>query len=272
MTEYDAVMEAAGWIRARGAAAPAAAVVLGSGLGGFADRVQDAEILEYADIPHWPIPRAVGHAGRLVLGTLRGRAVAVLAGRVHFYEGYDLRAVTFAVRVLAALGVRTLILTNAAGGINLGFGEGGLMVIDDHLNFLGSNPLVGPNDERLGPRFPDMTHVYSPRLRELADRAGEAAGVPLRHGVYAAVHGPSYETPAEIRWLRTAGADAVGMSTVPEAIVARHMGVEVLGISCIANMAAGIHPGALDHQDVLAAARRVADQLTGLLEEILGRL
>ncbi|HXE81585.1 MAG TPA: purine-nucleoside phosphorylase [Vicinamibacterales bacterium] len=272
MSEYDAIVEAAEWIRARTAPRPEAAIVLGSGLGDFAERVEAAETIPYADIPHWPIPRAAGHAGRLVIGTLRGRTVAVLSGRVHYYEGYDLRAVTFAVRVMAMLGVRTLVLTNAAGGINLAFGEGGLMVIDDHLNFMGSNPLIGPHDERLGPRFPDMTHVYSPRLRELADRAAEAVGVPLLHGVYAAVHGPSYETPAEIRWLRTAGADAVGMSTVPEAIVARHMGVDVLGLSCIANMAAGVHSGPLDHEDVLAAARRVADQLSRLLEEIVARL
>lgn len=272
MTDFDAVNEAAAWIRGRRGEQPEAAVVLGSGLGDFAGRVEDADVVAYADIPHWPIPRAAGHAGRLVLGAVRGRPVAVLAGRVHYYEGYDLRAVTFGVRVLAALGVRTLILTNAAGGINLAFGEGGLMVIDDHLNFMGGNPLVGPNDERLGPRFPDMTDVYSPRLREIAGRAADASGVPLLHGVYAAVHGPSYETPAEIRWLRTAGADAVGMSTVPEAIVARHMGLEVLGLSCIANMAAGVHPGSLDHQDVLAAARRIADQLSRLLEEILARL
>lgn len=272
MEEFDAIAEAAEWIRTRTPVRPEVAVVLGSGLGDFAGRVEDEDVVAYADIPHWPIPRAEGHAGRLVLGTVRRRPIAVLAGRVHYYEGYDLRAVTFGIRVLAALGVRTLILTNAAGGINLSFGEGGLMVIDDHLNFIGSNPLVGPNDERLGPRFPDMTDVYSPRLRELAARAADAARVPLLHGVYAAVHGPSYETPAEIRWLRTAGADAVGMSTVPEAIAARHMGVEVLGLSCIANMAAGIHPGPLDHQDVLAAARRVADQLTKLLEEIVGRL
>jgi purine-nucleoside phosphorylase len=269
---YDAIIEAAGWIRARGAPRADVAIVLGSGLGDFAARVEQAREIPYRDIPNWPEPRAPGHAGRLVLGALRGRPVAVLAGRVHYYEGHDLGAVTFGVRVLATLGVRVLILTNAAGGVNLAFGEGGLMVIDDHLNLMGSNPLIGPNDERLGPRFPDMTEVYSARLRGVADDAAAAAGLTLLHGVYAAVHGPSYETPAEIRWLRTIGADAVGMSTVPEAIAARHMGLEVLGLSCIANMAAGVHPGPLDHEDVLAAAGRVAHQLAELLEEVIARL
>ena len=210
--------------------------------------------IPYEDIPHWPASSVVGHEGRLVIGEVAGRRVAALSGRAHFYEGHDLRTVTFATRVLGVLGVKALILTNAAGGINTGFVPGDLMVIDDHINLLGSNPLVGPNDERFGVRFPDLTHVYSPRLRRIADEAAAAQGLALRHGVYAACHGPSYETPAEVRYLRMIGADAVGMSTVPEAIVARHMGIEVLGISCITNLAAGVLPQPLDHDEVLETA------------------
>jgi purine-nucleoside phosphorylase len=225
----------------------------------------------YADLPHWPAAAVVGHAGRLVLGQVKGRPVAVLAGRAHFYEGHPLSEVVFAVRVMARLGVRQIVLTNAAGGINTAFAAGALMVIDDHINLLGSNPLVGANDERLGQRFPDMTEVYSKRLRGVADQAARAAGVPVAHGVYVAVHGPSYETPAEIRFLRAIGADAVGMSTVPEAIAARHMGVEVLAISCITNMAAGVFPEPLRHEEVLETAARVRGDFISLLEAIIER-
>jgi purine-nucleoside phosphorylase len=214
----------------------------------------------------------IGHAGKLVVGRIAGRDVAVLSGRVHFYEGHPLTTVTFSTRVLARLGVKTLVLTNAAGGINTSFSPGTLMAIDDHLNFMGSNPLVGLNDDRFGVRFPDMTEVYSSRLRRVADEAAAAAGVALRHGVYVGLHGPSYETPAEIRAFRTLGADAVGMSTVPEAIVARHMSVEVLGISCITNPAAGVLPAPLHHDEVMEVARRVSGQFMSLLEGILGRL
>jgi purine-nucleoside phosphorylase len=198
--------------------------------------------------------------------------IAALAGRSHAYEGHDLQTVTFAVRVLGVLGVKTLILTNAAGGVNTGFLRGALMVIDDHINLLGKNPLAGPNDERFGPRFPDMTEVYSQRLRRIADEAGRELGLVLPHGVYVALLGPSYETPAEIRYLRTIGADAVGMSTVPEAIVARQMGMEVLGLSCISNMAAGVLPQPLHHDEVLETTRRVRGQFIALLEGILDRL
>ena len=269
---YDRVAEAAAWLRGRSPVLPSAAVVLGSGLGGFADRVAGARHFDYADLPHWPPASVIGHAGRLVIGTVRERPVAVLAGRAHFYEGHDLRTVTFATRVLGLLGVEVLVLTNAAGGVNTSFTQGALMIVDDHLNLMGSNPLVGPNDDRFGPRFPDMTEVYTRRLRALADEAAAAAGIPVAHGVYAAVHGPSYETPAEIRYLRAIGADAVGMSTVPEAIVARHMGTEVLGISCITNMAAGVLPQPLDHGEVIATAARVGSRFMTLLEGILGRL
>ncbi|MGE5812979.1 MAG: purine-nucleoside phosphorylase, partial [Acidobacteriota bacterium] len=214
----------------------------------------------------------IGHAGKLYIGRVRGKRVAALAGRVHFYEGHDLRTVTFATRVMASLGVRTLILTNAAGGVNTSFTAGSLMVMDDHINLMGDNPLVGANDERLGPRFPDMSEVYSRRLRAVADESSRQTGVPVVHGVYVGLRGPSYETPAEIRFLRTIGADAVGMSTVPEAIVARHMGLDVLGISCITNMAAGVLPQPLNHAEVMETASRVRTAFGSLVEEIVGRL
>ena len=219
-----------------------------------------------------PASAVVGHAGTLVLGTLAGRRVAALAGRVHYYEGHDFRTVTFAMRAIGRLGTPIVILTNAAGGINVTFEPGTLMLIDDHINLMGSNPLIGANDERFGPRFPDMTTVYSERLRDLAGEAARQRGLALAHGVYAAMHGPSYETPAEIRYLRMIGADAVGMSTVPEAIVARHMGLEVLGISCITNPAAGVLPQPLVHDEVMEVARRVRAEFGSLLEGIIERL
>ena len=251
---------------------PEVAIVLGSGLGAFADSLGESVTLPYDGIPHWPAARVVGHAGRLVAGTTRGRRVLALSGRVHFYEGHDLATVTFATRVLGRLGVKTLFLTNAAGGINLKFGSGALMVIDDHINLQGSNPLIGPNDDRFGRRFPDMSNIYSPRLRALADAAAAAIPLPIEHGVYIAVTGPSYETPAEIRAFRTMGADAVGMSTVAEAIVARHMGIEVLGISCISNMAAGILPQPLTEEEVIETTGRVRHQFIALLEGTIARL
>ncbi len=271
MDYYDKVSQAAGWIRSRGGT-PDVAIVLGSGLGDFAAALKESTTTKYGEIPNWPAPAVVGHAGQFVTGTLGGRRVAALCGRVHYYEGHDLRTVTFAVRVLGRLGVRTLMLTNAAGGINLDFKPGTLMVIDDHLNLMGSNPLVGPNDDRFGPRFPDMSEVYSKRLRTLADTASRHLGQSIAHGVYAALHGPSYETPAEIRYLRTIGADAVGMSTVPEAIVGRQMEMEILGISCITNMAAGVLPQPLVHDEVMAVARQARAQFSALLEAIVERL
>ena len=269
---FQRVEEAAAAIRNRCGAPPETAIVLGSGLGDFADTLIDSIVTPYEELPHWPAARVVGHSGRLVVGHAAGKCVAALAGRAHFYEGYDLSTVVFATRVMARVGVRRIILTNAAGGINTAFAQGALMVIDDHINLLGSNPLIGPNDERFGPRFPDMTDVYSPRLRQIADQASRARGVPITHGIYLAAHGPSYETPAEIRFFRMIGADAVGMSTVPEAIAARHMGLEVLGISCITNMAAGVLPGPLDHDEVMDTARRVRGSFISLLEGIIERL
>ncbi len=272
MTYFDEVQAAAAAVHARAGATPDVAIVLGSGLGDFAATLGDAVTIPYTDIPHWPASAVVGHAGTLVVGALGGKRVAALSGRAHYYEGHDMRRVSFAVRALGALGVPTLILTNAAGGINLAFEPGTLMVMDDHINLMGTNPLVGANDDRFGPRFPDMSEVYSRRLRDLADDVARQQRSPLEHGIYAALHGPSYETPAEIRYLRTIGADAVGMSTAPEAIVARHMGLEVLGISCITNMAAGVLPQPLVHDEVMETARRVRARFSALLEGIVERL
>ena len=272
MTQFDPAVEAAEFLRGRGFGGADLAVVLGSGLGAFAESLADRFDLAYREIPHWPASAVVGHAGRLVGGRLKGRNVLALSGRVHFYEGHPLTTVTLPIRVLGRLGVPRVILTNAAGGINTRFSQGALMLIDDHINLMGSNPLVGPNDERLGPRFPDMSEVYSKRLRSVATEAAAAAGVTVEHGVYIAVHGPSYETPAEIRAFRAWGADAVGMSTVPEAIVARHMGLEVLGISCITNLAAGVLPQPLVHAEVVETALRVRGQFIALLEGIVERI
>jgi len=269
---YDQVAETAAAIRSSVPVVPEIAIVLGSGLGDFAHSLGGAVTLPYTDLPHWPASRVIGHAGTLVVGKTHGRTIAALAGRCHLYEGHAASRVTFAVRALGLLGVKTLILTNAAGGVNTSFAQGALMVIDDHINLMGSNPLIGPNDDRMGPRFPDMSEVYSYRLRALADEAARAAGIQLRHGVYVAVHGPSYETPAEITAFRTLGADAVGMSTAPEAIAARHMGMEVLGISCITNMAAGVLHQTLVHDEVMETARRVKGSFLALLEGVIGRL
>ena len=269
---YEQVAAAAEFVRSKSNVVPNFGVVLGSGLGDFASSVTGAVSIPYGEIPGWPAARVAGHEGRLVIGRVAGWPVAALSGRAHFYEGHDLRAVTFPTRVLGVLGAKVLCLTNAAGAVNRNLSPGALMVIDDHINLLGSNPLIGPHDERLGARFPDMTEVYSHRLGRLADQSAKALELVLHHGVYAACHGPSYETPAEIRYLRTIGADAVGMSTVPEAIVGRQMGIEVLGISCITNMAAGVLPQPLNHEEVLETARRARGRFVGLLQEIITRI
>jgi purine-nucleoside phosphorylase len=273
MTHIEQVDQAVGQIKMRAAGAtPDVAIVLGSGLGDFANQLKDAVSMPYGEIPNWPAAKVIGHEGRLVIGTLGGKRVAALSGRAHFYEGHDLRTVTFATRVIGRLGVKVLILTNAAGGINVELTPGMLMIMDDHINLLGSNPLVGSNEDQFGPRFPDMSEVYSKRLRGLADTVARKQGLRIGHGVYVAVHGPSYETPAEIRAFRTLGADAVGMSTVPEAIAARHMGVEVLGISCITNAAAGVLPQPLNHSEVMEVAQRVKGAFAALLEGIIAGL
>jgi purine-nucleoside phosphorylase len=270
--EFEQVEAAAAHLRSRCGRLPDTAVVLGSGLGDFADTLDDAVVFPYSALPHWPASTVAGHPGKLVIGNVSGRRVAALAGRAHLYEGHPMASVVFATRVMSRLGVRRLILTNAAGGLNTGFAQGALMVIDDHINLLGSNPLVGPNDERFGARFPDMSEVYSRHLRAIADEVARTKGLSLEHGVYAALLGPSYETPAEIRYLRTIGADAVGMSTVPEAIAARHVGLEVLGISCITNMAAGVLPQPLVHDEVMETARRVRGSFGALLEGVVGKV
>lgn len=272
--DFERIAEAAGFLREALSPVPDVAVILGSGLGDFAAGLDRPMVLPYEQIPHWPVSSVVGHAGQLVVGGVGAgaRPVIALSGRSHFYEGHPMGVVTFATRVLGQLGVKVLIVTNAAGGINLKFSSGALMIIDDHINFMGTNPLVGPNEPRFGPRFPDMSEVYSRRLRGLARDAAQQLGLPLEQGVYVGVHGPSYETPAEIRAFRALGADAVGMSTVPEAIVARHMGMEVLGLSCITNMAAGVLPQLLVHDEVMETARRVRGSFIALLEGVIGRL
>ena len=259
-------------IRSHTRLTPRVAVVLGSGLGAFADELSDRVDIPYADIPGWPVSTAVGHAGKLAIGKLGELEVAVMAGRSHLYEGYTPREVTLGVRVLHQLGVRSIVFTNAAGGINLGYSQGALVLISDHINLQGSNPLCGPNDDAWGPRFPDMTDAYSAAYRALAREVAVELGIPLAEGVYAAVLGPNYETPAEIRYLRTIGADLVGMSTVPEVIVANHMGMRVLAISCVTNMAAGILPQKISHLEVLEVGRQVHATLVTFLKELLPRL
>ena len=248
---------------------PLVGVVLGSGLGGFADELEDAVVVPYSDITGWPRSTAVGHAGKLVYGTLNGVACVALSGRAHLYEGYAPARVTFGIRVMKLLGIKALILTCAAGGINLGYSQGALVLISDHINLQGANALAGANEEDFGPRFPDMTEAYSGRLRDLARSIGRREGVDLHEGVYAAMLGPSYETPAEIRFLRTIGADLVGMSTVQEAIVAAHMGLPVLAIACVTNMAAGILPQRIDHEEVLETGRRVQAKFIRLLKHTI---
>ena len=251
---------------------PVVGLILGSGLGGFAEHVSSAASAAYEAIPGFPRSTVEGHQGRLLVGMLEGVPVAVMQGRVHGYEGYSAQQVTFPVRVLGLLGITTLIVTNAAGGINESYRQGDLVIISDHINFTGANPLVGPNEERLGQRFFDMTEAYSRRLRRMGAEAFLEAGSAPTEGVYLGLNGPSFETPAEIRAFRSWGADLVGMSTVHEVIVARHMGIEVLGISCVTNMAAGVLDQPLDHNEVIATGARVQGRLTELLKRLVPRL
>jgi len=269
---YERAEHAARTIRAQVSVEPRVAVVLGSGLGGFADDFGDPVTIPYEDIPGFVRSTAQGHAGRLVVGNIDQLPILAMQGRVHYYEGYTLEEVTFPIRTFKLLGVKTIILTNAAGGIDVELNRGALMVISDHLNLMGINPLRGPNDERFGPRFPDMSTVYSPALQEIVIEEARDMEVEVRRGIYAALAGPNYETPAEIHMLRNFGADAVGMSTVPEAIVARHMDMEVLGISCITNMAAGIGDEPINHDEVMETGNRVRSTFTQLLRRVIGRL
>jgi len=266
------IEEAVRFLRPRLPDSPAAGVVLGSGLEGFAAELSSVVEIPYAEIPHWPRSTVAGHAGKLVAGRLGDKTIAVLAGRVHLYEGYSAPEVVFPVRVLGRLGVRTLVLTNAAGTVNPDLRPGSLVLISDHINLQGSNPLIGDNDDRLGPRFPDLTEVYPARLRDLARACGSQMGLDLAESVYAALTGPSYETPAEIRYLRLIGAGLVGMSTVPEAIAAAHMGIPVLGISSVSNFAAGVSGQKISHQEVLEAGRGIRDTLAALLKRVILKL
>lgn len=266
---YTHVEEAAAMVAAEIETRPKVAIVLGSGLGLLADEVEDLISIPYAGLPHFPVSTAPGHAGRLILGKFEGQDVAMMAGRVHLYEGYSVAQVVFPIRLLGMLGVETLIVTNAAGGVNPRFSSGALMLITDHINLTGHNPLVGPNDERFGTRFPDMSEAYTPELRTLAEQAAMKSGVALDHGVYLGLLGPTYETPAEVRMVRILGGDAVGMSTVLEVIAAHHIGLRVLGISCITNMAAGMLPQKLDHREVMETAARVSGQFAALLRAVI---
>jgi purine-nucleoside phosphorylase len=269
---YERAEHAARTVRAQVSVEPRVAVVLGSGLGGFADDFDDAVTIPYEDIPGFVRSTAQGHAGRLVVGKIDQLPILAMQGRVHYYEGYTLEEVTFPIRTFKLLGVKTIILTNAAGGINVQLSQGALMVISDHMNLIGANPLRGPNDERFGLRFPDMSAVYSHALQEIVIEEARYMEVEVRRGIYAALAGPNYETPAEIHMLRNFGADAVGMSTVPEAIVARHMDMEVLGISCITNMAAGIGDEPINHDEVMETGNRVRSTFAQLLRRVIGRL
>jgi len=259
-------------IRAETDLAPRVGLVLGSGLGGLADALENRVEIPYGEIPGWPVSTAVGHAGVLVLGAVDGVPVAVMRGRAHLYEGVSAVRAVFGVRVLGKLGIRSLVVTNAAGGINTAYQPGELVLISDHVNLQGASPLVGPNDEDLGPRFPDMSDAYDPELRRLAHEAAGRLGIELREGVYAAWLGPQFETPAEIRFMRAVGGDLAGMSTVPEVIAARHMGVRCLGISVVTNMAAGVLPEKIDHSSVLEVGARAAGSLTALLRELVPTL
>ncbi|MGI4831247.1 MAG: purine-nucleoside phosphorylase [Janthinobacterium lividum] len=282
---YTRALAATDSIRAHHPTKPTLGIVLGSGLGNFAEQVKNATTIPYTDIPHWPLSTVEGHAGKLILGRISGVNVAVMAGRVHAYEGYSLDEVTFPTRVLALLGCETLILTNAAGGINTSYAEGTLVAIADHINLTGTNAALGPNEPRFATRpgtaqrFFDMSSAYSPRLRKLAQTEAARQGMPLPEGVYLAVLGPSFETPAEIRAFRTLGADLVGMSTVHETIVARHMGLEVLGLSLVTNMAAGVPQSstqteaqAIHHEDVMAIGARMEQQFTALLKALIPQI
>ncbi|MBA9085424.1 purine-nucleoside phosphorylase [Fontibacillus solani] len=266
------IQEAADYIRSRGDVAPKVGLILGSGLGVLADYIEEAIEIDYKDIPHFPTSTVEGHAGELLIGTVKGTPVVLMKGRFHMYEGYDPELTAFPVRVMKELGVTTLLVTNAAGGVNTSYNPGDLMLISDHINLTGRNPLIGHNDPELGPRFPDMSQPYSRSLRELAKEIGGKHNVPLQEGVYAGLLGPSYETPAEIRMLRTIGADAVGMSTVSEVIVARHAGLDVLGISCISNMASGILDQPLSHAEVMETTDRVREKFLNLVLAIIPEL
>jgi purine-nucleoside phosphorylase len=266
---YEAVQHAAQYLKEKYADTPEIGLILGSGLGVLAEEITNPVVIPYNEIPNFPVSTVEGHKGQLVFGELSGKKVVAMQGRFHYYEGYSFQQVTFPVRVMKQLGVQTLIVTNAAGGVNESFEPGDLMIITDHINNMGGNPLIGPNDSKFGPRFPDMSEAYDKEYRQLAKEIAQKLNIPVREGVYVANTGPIYETPAEVRMLRTLGADAVGMSTVPEVIVARHMGMKVLGISCISNMAAGILDQPLTHDEVIETTEKVRQNFLTYVKEIV---
>ncbi len=270
--DYQLAGEAAEFIRRQIRVEPRIVLVLGSGLGAFADELHNATIIPYSEIPNFPRSSAIGHAGKLVVGKVADVPIAVMAGRVHYYEGYSMQQVTFPMRVFSRLGIQTALLTNAAGGINLQLQQGCLVVLKDHINLQGNNPLIGPNDERFGERFIDMTEAYDSNFRKIALEEGRKLGINICDGIYVAVPGPSYETPAEIRFLRTIGADVVGMSTVPEVIVARHCRMKVLAISCVTNMASGVLNQPINHAEVLETGERVRTSFVALLKALIPRM
>lgn len=272
MADINKIKETIEYIEKKIAGNVEIGMILGSGLGALAEKLTEKVVISYKEIPHFPQSTVQGHAGQLVCGTLEGKQVVVMQGRFHFYEGYSLAQVTYPVRVMQKLGVKTLVVTNAAGGVNRSFTPGDLMLIEDHLNLMGANPLIGPNQDSFGLRFPDMSEAYNRELRNLAEKVAANQGFSLQRGVYVGLTGPSYETPAEIRYLSTIGADAVGMSTVPEVIVANHGGIRVLGISCITNMAAGILERKLDHSEVMETADRIKEKFLGLVRGVVREL
>ena len=272
MITLDMIQEAVDFIAEKCQKAPRIGMILGSGLGVMADEVENPVVIPYAAIPHFPLSTVEGHAGELVIGLLSGKQVVMMKGRFHFYEGYSASLIAFPIRVLRGLGVEKLIVTNAAGGVNKSFVPGDLMLITDHINLAGTNPLIGRNDERLGPRFPDMSNAYNSEMMDLAEKAADNQSLTLQRGVYAWFTGPNYETPAEIRMSRILGADAIGMSTVPEVLVAVHSGIQVLGISCITNMAAGILDQPLSHTEVMETAKKVETRFKQLIRDITAQL
>ena len=269
MNTTEKILAAAEFIRSRVDMRPTVGLVLGSGLGDYTDTLEDATRIPYSEIPNFPVPTIAGHAGALVFGRKNGKEVVVMQGRIHYYEGLPQQEITLPMRVLAALGIKTVVLTNACGGVNLNFTPGDLMLISDHINFSGANPLIGPNLDTFGPRFPDMSDLYTASLRAAIRQKVEEAGIFMQEGVYAMYSGPNYETPAEIRMFRTLGADAVGMSTVPEALVAGHCGIQVVGISCITNMAAGVLPVKLSHAEVTETANKVSAKFRKVVDIVL---
>ena len=269
MELVEKIMSATSYVQARISFQPEVGMILGSGLGDYADSLENAVRIEYKDIPNFPVPTVPGHSGAMVFGNKYGKNVVILQGRIHFYEGLSMQEITLPVRVLAALGVKTLVLTNACGGVNLSYKPGDLMLIADHINYSGSNPLIGPNLDAFGPRFPDISDLYTATLRRAIREKAEEAGIFLQEGVYAMYSGPNYETPAEIRMFRTLGADTIGMSTVPEALVAGHCGMQVVGVSCVTNMAAGVLPVKLSHAEVIETADRVHAVFARLIDLIL---